>query len=103
MNTKSIANAELTLDLSIFFEQYSQEQQSRLRLTLIAELQRMQLELEKCESSDSIEGLKHQFTGIARYLQLKDMLSVMDVCERELFEHQLCSLLKAVMDYTNEL
>ena len=97
------ANIELPKALSVFFEQYSQEQQSRLRLTLIAELQRMRLELEQYESSDSIEGLKHQFTGIARYLQLKDMLSVMDVCEREQFEYQLCSLLKAVMDYTNEL
>lgn len=97
------ANTELLKALSVFFEQYSQEQQSRLRLTLIAELQRMRLGLEQYESSDSIEGLKHQFTGIARYLQLKDMLSVMDVCEREQFEHQLCSLLKAVMDYANEL
>ncbi|RBP78861.1 hypothetical protein DET47_108131 [Shewanella putrefaciens] len=97
------ANTELPKALSVFFEQYSQEQQSRLRLTLIAELQRMRLGLEQYESSDSIEGLKHQFTGIARYLQLKDMLSVMDVCEREQFEYQLCSLLKAVMDYTNEL
>ncbi|GCF88838.1 MULTISPECIES: hypothetical protein [unclassified Shewanella] len=97
------ANTELPKALSVFFEQYSQEQQSRLRLTLIAELQRMRLGLEQYESSDSIEGLKHQFTGIARYLQLKDMLSVMDVCEREQFEHQLCSLLKAVMDYANEL
>lgn len=97
------ANTELPKALSVFFEQYSQEQQSRLRLTLIAELQRMRLELEQYESSDNIEGLKHQFTGIARYLQLKDMLSVMDVCEREQFEHQLCSLLKAVMDYANEL
>ncbi|MBI1675561.1 hypothetical protein [Shewanella sp. DW31] len=97
------ANTELPKALSVFFEQYSQEQQSRLRLTLIAELQRMRLELEQYESYDSIEGLKHQFTGIARYLQLKDMLSVMDVCEREQFEYQLCSLLKAVMDYTNEL
>ncbi|MBS0043613.1 hypothetical protein KFE26_15095 [Shewanella sp. M16] len=97
------ANTELPKALSVFFEQYNQEQQSRLRLTLIAELQRMRLGLEQYESSDSIEGLKHQFTGIARYLQLKDMLSVMDVCEREQFEHQLCSLLKAVMDYANEL
>lgn len=97
------ANTELPKALSVFFEQYSQEQQSRLRLTLIAELQRMRLKLEQYESYDSIEGLKHQFTGIARYLQLKDMLSVMDVCEREQFEYQLCSLLKAVMDYTNEL
>ncbi|MGW7676946.1 hypothetical protein [Shewanella sp. S23-S33] len=97
------ANTELPKALSVFFEQYSQEQQSRLRLTLIAELQRMRLELEQYESSDNIEGLKHQFTGIARYLQLKDMLSVMDVCEREQFEYQLCSLLKAVMDCANEL
>lgn len=97
------ANTELPKALSVFFEQYSQEQQSRLRLTLIAELQRMRLELEQYESYDSIEGLKHQFTGITRYLQLKDMLSVMDVCEREQFECQLCSLLKAVMGYANEL
>jgi len=53
------ANTELPKALSVFFEQYSQEQQSRLPLTLIAELQRMRLELEQYEPYDSIEGLKH--------------------------------------------
>ena len=102
MDTKSIINNELTLALSTFFEQYSQEQQSRLRSTLIAELQRMRLELEKCESNDSIEAITHQFVGITRYLQLKNTVPMANSCEREQFKHQLNDLLNAVMDYANE-
>ncbi|ABX49515.1 hypothetical protein Sbal195_2347 [Shewanella baltica OS195] len=102
MDTKSIINNELTLALSTFFEQYSQEQQSRLRSTLIAELQRMRLELEKCESNDSIEAITHQFVGIARYLQLKNTVPMANSCEREQFNHQLNDLLNTVMDYANE-
>ena len=102
MDTKSTINNELTLALSTFFEQYSQEQQSRLRSTLIAELQRMRLELEKCESNDSIEALTHQFVGIVRYLQLSHTLSKTYSCEREQLKHQLNVLLNAVMDDDNE-
>lgn len=102
MDTKSIINNELTLALSGFFEQYSQEQQLRLRVTLIAELQRMRLELEQCESSSSIEGLTHQFVGIVRYLQLSHTLWKTYSCEREQLKHQLNDLLNAVMDDDNE-
>lgn len=90
--------------LVTFLHQYNLEQQRHLRQTLLAELQRILLELEPLKPSDQestahLSKLKHEFMGITGYLQLKEVLLQQDSDELALLRSQVGSLLSVVVDH----
>ncbi|MCL1089401.1 hypothetical protein L2744_07180 [Shewanella profunda] len=104
MESKLLMNKVMQEALVTFLHQYNPEQQRHLRQTLLAELQRILLELEQLKlsdhkSNDHFSRLKHEFIGITGYLQLREVLLQHDSDDPALLRSQVRSLLNVVVEH----